>query len=154
MSLLRSRNPVPCADTPSDAEVFHVMRSPTPGPHPGLNPSCAPLSAPQDLFNHFVETLQSSCDMVQLGAGGTDYRRLAHGAQVRCLDLDNLVHMRFSANLVQLHFGAFHICFGLACFCPSPGLQMARVDGTSCRLIASRLRCQAQSEYFCQGDRP
>lgn len=26
---------------------------------------------------------------------------------------------------------------------------MARVDGTSCRLIASLLRCQAQSEYCC-----
>lgn len=31
----------------------------------------------EDLFNHFVATLQQACDIVQLGTGARDYRRLA-----------------------------------------------------------------------------
>lgn len=36
----------------------------------------------QALFDHFVETLQQACDIMQLGTGAKDYRRLALSSQV------------------------------------------------------------------------
>jgi hypothetical protein len=40
------------------------------------------LTVSQDLFNHFVETLQQACDVMRLGDGRKDYRRLALSSQV------------------------------------------------------------------------
>jgi hypothetical protein len=40
------------------------------------------LAALQALFDHFVETLQQACDIMQLGTGAKDYRRLALSSQV------------------------------------------------------------------------